>query len=197
MTDAFAKLVAGFGRLPGVGRRSAERMAQKLVSVPSLADDLIESLRRVREEVSACKKCGCVTSVHENPCRLCSSAGRDDTMICVVEDPADIPLIESSGGFRGRYHALMGRLSPMKGEGPASLRLSTLLSRIEPEGIREILLALGTDVEGDATAAYIAEQLKGRHVKVSRLAFGLPAGSAVRFSDPITLARAIKGRQEA
>jgi len=192
------KLIAALARLPGVGRRSAERMAMKLVAGPGdLRDDLSAALQAVKEQVTACQRCGCATARTQNPCRLCVGPGRDDAVLCVVEDPSDIPLIERSGGFTGRYHALMGRIAPMKGEGPADLRLAALRSRIEQEGVREIILALATDVEGDATAAYICETLKGREVKITRLASGLPSGSAVRYSDPITLARALKGRQEA
>jgi recombination protein RecR len=195
---ALDKVITCLGRLPGVGRRSAERMAQKLVGGGGgLLDDLLGSLQQLREEVTICKRCGSSTSVQQNPCRFCTSGGRDETMLCVVEDPADILLIESSGGFHGRYHALMGRLVPMRSEGVAAQRVNALLERVRTEGFREVLLAMGTDVEGDGGAAYICEQLKGAPVKISRLAFGLPAGSAVRYSDPLTLARAIKGRQEA
>ena len=192
------RLIVALARLPGVGRRSAERMAMKLVADPGgLRDDLITALQSVKDQVTVCERCGCATAKTQNPCRLCVGPGRDDAVLCVVEDPGDIPLIERSGGFTGRYHALMGRISPMRGEGPADLRLAALYKRIGQEGVKEIILALATDVEGDATAAYICEALKGRNVKVTRLAHGLPSGSAVRYSDPITLARAIKGRQEA
>jgi recombination protein RecR len=192
---ALNRLVASLGRLPGVGRRSAERMAQKLIGGGDLIDELVNALQQVRDTVTGCSRCGAATSVNENPCRFCTSGVRDETLVCVVEDPADIPLIESSGGFKGRYHALMGRLAPSRGEGPASLRVASLIERVRAEGIREVLLALGTDVEGEATSSYVCERLQGLPVRISRLAYGLPAGSAVRFSDPLTLARAIKGRQ--
>ena len=120
--------------------------------------------------------------------------GRDGSVVCVVEDPGDIAMIERSGGFNGRYHALMGRLSPMKGQGADSMRIEPLLQRIEDEHFSEVILALSTDVEGDATAALIADLLKDSPVRVTRLAFGLPAGSGVGYSDPVTLARAIRGR---
>jgi len=195
---ALENLVECFRRLPGIGSRSAERMAMKLVrDTDNLLKELIDSLQKVREAVRCCSKCGCITSRGEEPCRLCTSAARDGSVLCVVEDPNDILVIERSGAFDGRYHALMGKLSPMRGEGPADLRIGALLRRIGAEGIEEVILALSTDVEGDATAAYLAERLRPTGVRVSRLAYGMPAGSGVAYSDPVTLGRAIKGRQEA
>jgi len=170
-------------------------MAMRLaVGRRDLIDELLASLAFVQKSVTGCSKCGSPTLVDENPCRLCTSQGRDDTLLCVVEEPADIATIEGSGGFRGRYHALMGTLSPPKRKGPGDLRVKSLLARIHEEGITEVILALNTDVEGDATAAFIEEALKREHVKISRLAFGLPAGSGIRYSDPVTLERAFKGR---
>ena len=133
----------------------------------------------------------------QDPCKLCTAADRDDSMLCVVEEPGDVALLEKSGAYRGRYHALMGKISPMKGEGLNDLRIRALVERVAGKDVREVILALSTDVEGDATASFISEVLRREGVKVSRLAFGLPAGSGVRYSDPITLERAVKGRQEA
>ena len=116
-------------------------------------------------------------------------------MLCVVEDPGDILLIERAGDYRGRYHSLMGKLSPMKGEGLGDLRVDALIKRIESDGVQEVILALGTDVESDATAAFLSHSLTGRKIRVSRLAFGIPAGSDLSYADPVTLARALKGRQ--
>ena len=132
--------------------------------------------------------------VNEEPCRLCAGANRDGTVLCVVEDPGDIAIIERSGGFHGRYHALMGKISPGRGSGPEDLRIDSLLDRLSREKFKEIILALSTDVEGDSTASYIIELLKDKNVRLSRLASGLPAGSGIGYSDPVTLARAIKGR---
>jgi len=115
-------------------------------------------------------------------------------VICVVEEPDDIASIEASGGYNGKYHALMGRISPMKGDGPEDLRVKSLIKRIDEEKIDEVILALSTDVEGDSTASYIQELLKEKKVQITRLAYGLPAGSGVMYSDPVTLAKAIKGR---
>jgi recombination protein RecR len=195
--DAFEKLVKSLRRLPGVGRRSAERMALRLVrDSEGLLADLTSALREAGAVLTGCSRCGSLTGKDKDPCELCTGAGRDGSILCVVEEPDDIIVIEESGGFRGRYHALMGKLSPLKGQGPEDLRIRSLVNRVKDEGISEVVLALSTDVEGDSTAHFIAEVLEDKGVKVSRLAFGLPAGSGIRYSDPVTLARAIKGRQD-
>jgi len=199
-TEPFERLMEALRRLPGVGRRSAERMAMRLVRDRRVAlRELLAALRDVEKTVRCCSVCGSITTAEKDPCRLCMDTGRDDSILCVVEDSSDIALVERSGGFRGRYHALMGKISPMQEEGLGDLRLRALLKRVENGGFDEIVLALSTDVEGDATASFIKEMLKRKagSIKISRLAFGLPAGSAVMYSDPVTLSRAIKGRQEA
>ena len=193
--DPVARLAACLRRLPGVGLRSAERMAIRLVQErDGLLKDLISALQAVEREVRCCPRCGSVTTGGTDLCRLCTNPNRDGGLLCVVEDPSDIALIERSGEFHGRYHVLMGKLSPARGIGPDNLRIRSLLQRVEEEKIREVLLALSTDMEGDATASYITELLRGRPVLVTRLAFGLPAGSGVGYSDPLTLGRAIRGR---
>lgn len=195
--DSLANLTACLSRLPGVGRRSAERMALKLVlDRERLLPDLVAALEQAGKEVRCCSLCGSVTAVSEDPCRLCTGPGRDSGILCVVETPSDILLIERSGGFHGRYHALAGKLSPMKGEEIHDLRLESLAERVRKENFREVLLALSTDVEGDSTAAFIADMLRDANVKISRIAFGLPSGSGIMYSDPVTLARAIAGRTE-
>jgi recombination protein RecR len=195
-SEILNRLIICLARLPGVGRRSAERMALKLArDTNGLVDELIVALRETREKICCCSRCGSVTASDENPCRLCTDSARDGRMLCVVEDPSDILAIDKSGGYHGRYHALMGKMAPARGDGPKQLRIDSLLSRIESERIEEVILALSTDVEGDATASYIAELLKGKKVKVTRLASGLPAGSGVMYSDALTLAKAIRGRQ--
>ena len=192
------RLTACLAKLPGVGRRSAERMALKLVRE---RDGLLRDLRVALEDVAGrlccCERCGSVTAADANPCELCTSPRRDGSVLCVVEDPGDIALLERSGEFHGRYHALMGRISPAGGEGRSDLRIEALRRRVREEGFREVILATNTDVEGEATAAFLAEVLRGGGVKVSRLALGLPAGSGIRYADAVTLARAIGGRQEA
>lgn len=192
------RLISCLGRLPGIGRRSAERMALKLVRDPDgQLKDLMASLEAVRRCVRCCSRCGCITVDGEEPCRLCTSPARDGDVLCVVEDPSDILAIERSGSFQGRYHALMGKISPMRGEGPGDLRIEALIRRVREDGIKEVILALSTDMEGEATAGYLAERLRATAARVSHLAFGIPAGSGVAYSDPVTLARAMKGRQQA
>lgn len=182
-------------RLPGFGRRSASRAALALVREPArLLVPLVSALSAARDEVRCCSRCGAFTTIDCDPCRFCTDETRDGTGLCVVEEPADIISIESSGAFRGRYHALGGKLSPARRSGPDKLRFAELADRVQREGITEVLLALSTDMDGDATAGYIAELLRSTGAKVTRLAFGLPADSGVAYSDPLTLRRAIKGR---
>lgn len=195
MLSPVAELEKCLGRLPGLGRRSAQRAALALVREPGrLLHPLIEALKTAEEEMVCCSRCGAFTVKGENPCGLCTSRLRDDKSICVVEDPSDIVTMESAGAFKGRYHSLGGKLSPARKMTPERLRLAELKSRADAGEVEEVLLALSTDMEGDATAGYIAELLKDSGVKVTRLAFGLPADSGVAYSDPLTLRRAIAGR---
>lgn len=182
-------------KLPGFGRRSAQRAALSLVREPArLLEPLMAALDKARREVKCCSLCGAFTTVAADPCAFCSDPLRSGEVVCVVEDPSDIISIEGSGAFRGRYHVLGGKLSPARKMGPGKLRLAELQDRVVREGVREVLLALSTDMDGDATAGYIAELLKGTGVKVTRLAFGLPADSGIAYSDPLTLKRAISNR---
>lgn len=195
--DALTNLVHALSRLPGLGRRSSERAALALVRRPEqLLDGLIQALQEARSTVCVCTQCGAFTTKELDPCPLCTRDDRSDALLCVVEEPADIHTLERSGAFKGRYHALMGKLSPSRQTGKTDLRIEPLLHRARQGQITEILLALGTDMEGDATAAYLAEQLRPYPIRVTRLAFGLPADSGIAYSDPITLRRAIQGRQE-
>jgi len=196
MVTPLDNLVRTLARLPGLGRRSAERAALALVRRPEqLLDELSAALAAARERVRCCTVCGGFTTVDANPCPLCAGEGRDDAVICVVEEPGDILALERCGGFRGRYHALQGKLSPVRMTGPAELRIRALLERVDAGGVSEVVLALSTDLEGDTTAGYLAERLRDRGVRVTRLAFGLPADSGVGYSDPLTLKRALGGRQ--
>jgi len=190
-------LAQALSRLPGVGRRSAERMAMKLASDPDgLILPLVAALDETRRTVRFCSRCGAMTEVERDPCRLCTDPARDGSVICVVEDPSDIGALERTGAYSGRYHALMGKISPMRGDGPNDVRIRGLVRRIKDEGIKEVLLALNTDIESEATAVLIAEILKARGIRATRLAYGIPAGSGIRYADTITLDRAIRGRQE-
>ena len=190
-------LVAALEKLPGIGKRSAERMALALVqNRDGLARRLAEALLAADEQVGTCSTCGSITVTKEDPCALCTDGRRATGLLCVVESPGDIMKIETSHSFQGRYHVLGGHLSPALGKGVADLRVNELLSRIQPEEIQEVILALGTDVESEATASYIADVLHSRSVTVSRLAFGIPSGSAIEYADATTLQRAIQGRQK-
>jgi recombination protein RecR len=182
-------------KLPGFGRRSAQRAALALVREPArLLEPLSSALERARREVKCCSSCGAFTTIDNDPCVFCSDPLRDSEVICVVEDPSDMVSSEASGAFRGRYHALGGKLSPARRMGPGKLRLAELQDRVVREGVQEVLLALSTDMDGDATAGYIAELLKGTWVRVTRLAFGLTADSGIAYSDALTLKRAIVNR---
>jgi len=182
-------------RLPGLGRRSASRAALALVREPArLLEPLVAALRGAQGSVRCCSRCGAFTTADCDPCGCCTDETRDGRILCVVEEPADIVSIESSGGFRGRYHALGGKLSPVHHVGPEKLRFAELKDRVVREGVTEVLLAVSTDMDGDATAGYVAELLKGTGARVTRLAFGLPADSGIAYSDPLTLKRAIANR---
>ena len=197
MVPPVDNLIRALAKLPGLGKRSAERAALALLRKPELLmDALVSALTDARASVCCCSVCGCFTAKEQNPCRLCTESTRDDTVLCVVEEPSDIFSIERSGGFNGRYHALMGKLSPARQTGPSELRLRALSARIATGDVKEVLLALSTDMEGDATAGYIGELLKPFGVRITRLAFGLPADSGVGYSDPLTLKRAINGRMD-
>ncbi len=194
---ALDALTEALRRLPGVGIRSAERMAMKLAAEPDrLIAPLIAALETTREQVRFCRRCGAVTDAARNPCRLCTDVARDGRQLCVVEDPSDVLAIEATGTFRGRYHALMGKISPMRGDGPNDIRLRELVRRVREEEVAEVVLALNTDLESEATAGLVAALLRERGVKVTRLAYGIPAGSGIRYADAVTLERALAGRQE-
>jgi recombination protein RecR len=195
MIPQLDNLIHALSLLPGFGRRSSERAALALVRRPeTLLDNLVRALEEAREHICLCSQCGGLTTHEEDPCALCTRPTRDQSILCVVEDPADIQAIEASGAFHGRYHALMGKLSPSRQTGVSELRISALLFRVQNENIKEILLALSTDLDGDTTANYIVEKLKATGVRISRLAFGLPCGSGISYADSMTLRRAVKGR---
>ena len=198
MTEAFNTVVRELARLPGIGRRSAERAALALIRKrDAQLAPLIDALSELRDSVRICRLCGAITTPEADPCRICSDTARDASVLCVVEESGDIMAFERSGAFTGLYHALHGRVTPMSGTGPADIRLVELEARIREGSFHEVILALGADVEGDATASMIAERLAiiDAEIRVSRLAFGIPAGSAVGYSDPVTLRRAVAGRQ--
>ena len=197
MIAPLAELELRLSKLPGFGRRSAARAALALVREPGrLLEPLMAALRDAKDGVRCCSRCGAFTTADRDPCVTCTDATRDGALLCVVEEPADILPIEASGVFRGRYHTLGGKLVPARRQGPEKLRFAELVDRVVREGVTEVLLALSTDMDGDATAGYAAELLKGTGAKVTRLAFGLPADSGIAYSDPLTLRRAIVGRRD-
>ncbi len=196
MPRAFDRLLSVLARLPGVGRRSAARMAFRLIARrDSLLPELAAALNEASASLRCCSLCGAITPAEKDPCSICSDPARNSGVLCVVEEPSDIDAIEKSGAFRGRYHALMGKLSPMQGVGPGRLRLDALFQRIREGGVSELVMALNTDVESDATVAFIRECAGGLPVVISRLGTGLPMGSGVAYADSETLARALAGRR--
>jgi len=195
LPEPITELIAALGRLPGIGPRSAERLA--LFLVQSDADQvrrLANALLQAREQVRSCPICGALTE--RTPCGICADPQRDAALVCVVERPVDIFSIEKSATYRGKYHVLGGRLSPLSGIEPEDLRIQELEDRFAREPVREVILALSTDVEGDATSYYLAKRFAARGVKVTRLAHGLPAGSGLEYADELTLSRALEGRRE-
>lgn len=192
--EPFLELVRSLRRLPGVGPRSAERMALWLMEDDERPASMSRALVAARDEVRHCEECGFFST--ENICLLCSGDERE-ALLCVVERATDILPIERSGAYRGYYHALGGRLSPLEHVGPEDLRLAELVRRLDGGRFTEVILALSTDVEGEATANYLVEILAPRGVRVSRLAQGMPAGGGLDAADELTLARALAGRLRA
>lgn len=193
LSPAVENLVAQLTRLPGIGRRTAQRLTFHLLSVsPDDALDLARAIEEVKERVHFCRDCGNLTE--DELCEVCADARRDRTRICVVEQPVDVVSIERTGEFRGLYHVLGGALSPLDGVEPADLRLSGLFSRVE-NGVEEVVLATNPTMTGEATATFIADRLRGK-VRVTRLASGLPVGGDLEYADEVTLGRALAGRHE-
>ena len=187
-------LVAQLTHLPGVGQRTAQRLAFHLLRVPKdEAVALSEAIAEVKERVRFCRDCGNLTE--EETCEICRDARRDHTMVCVVEQPADLISLERTHEYRGLYHVLGGALSPLDGVEPEHLRIDELLGRVERNGIEEVVLATNPNMTGEATAAYLADRLRGR-VRVTRLASGLPVGADLEYADEVTLGRALSGRRE-
>ena len=188
-------LVAELNRLPGIGPRSAERLALHLIQADSsVSSRLAEVLVSSRKQIVECNECGGLAE--KSPCAICSNPSRDEQLICVVERAVDILNVEKSGSFRGKYHVLGGKVSPMNGIGPEELRFNELEKRLISGEVKEVIIALGTDVEGDATSHYLAKRLSKQNVEVSRIAHGLPAGSGLEFADELTLSHALEGRRE-
>ena len=189
------RLVEEFHKLPGIGPKTAQRLAYHLLRMPaSEARALAEAILEVKEKIVLCSICQNVTDV--NPCRICAGPQRDGTTICVVEEPLDILALERTRAYKGLYHVLHGVISPMDGIGPEDLKVKELLGRLRSDQIREVILATNPTIEGDATAMYLGRLLRPLGIRVTQLARGLPAGGDVEYADDITLSRALEGRQE-
>jgi recombination protein RecR len=201
-SEPVAKLIDEFKRLPGVGQKSAQRMAFYLMRRPEEeVNRLAEALRDIKERIVFCTVCNNLTDKRENPCRFCASPTRDRSLICVVEEPYNLVAIEKTRSYKGLYHVLHGSLSPIRGIGPDELMLSNLLPRLMPEHnegieVREIILATNPNTEGEATANYIARLLKPLGVRVTRIAMGMPVGSDLDFVDEVTMDKALANRHE-
>ncbi len=193
--ESITLLTAALARLPGIGPRSAERIALHLVQTDSgSVRQLAETLVTARERVRFCEICGALTE--STVCDICSDSRRDGSLLCVVERPVDILSVEKPGTFRGKYHVLGGKISPINGIEPEDLNIAALERRLSTEPIHEIVIALPTDVEGDATSFYLAKRFARAGLKITRIAHGLPAGSGLEFADEVTLSRALEGRRE-
>jgi len=194
LPEPLIRLVEELQRLPGIGARSAQRLAYHILKTPREdADRLADAVRSVKERVTYCSVCNNITDA--DPCAYCSSATRDPKVICVVEEPQNVAAIEKTREFRGTYHVLMGALSPLQGIGPDDLKIKGLLSRVN-DGVTEIILATNPNVEGEATAIYLARLLKPLGVKVTRIAMGVPVGSDLEYADEVTMHKALEGRRE-
>ena len=194
LSPAVENLVAQLTRLPGVGTRTAQRLAFHVLQRPrEEAEALAAALSEVKERVRFCAECGNLTE--EEVCDICRDARRDHSVICVVEQPVDAISLERTAEFRGLYHVLGGALSPLDGVEPRDLRIDELLQRVERNGVREVVLATNPNMTGEATAAFLADRLRGR-VRVTRLASGLPVGGDLEYADEVTLGRALSGRRE-
>lgn len=193
--EPVARLIEALQRLPGIGPKTAQRLTFFLLKRPlDEVRDLSESLMAVKERIVSCGRCFNVTD--EDPCRICADPRRDDRMLCVVEEPNDLLAMERTGEFRGRYHVLLGALSPLDGIGPDDIKVRELLARLEAGGIAEVILATNPNVEGEATALYLAKLLRPLGVRVTRIARGLPVGGDLEYADQVTLTKALEGRRE-
>jgi recombination protein RecR len=194
LPDPLVRLIEELQRLPGIGPRGAQRLAFHILKTPrEQADKLIAAVRDVKEQVTYCSICNNITD--SDPCVYCRSADRDHRTICVVEEPPNVAAIEKGRDYKGVYHVLMGTLSPLQGVGPDDLKIKSLLARVT-NGVNEIILATNPNVEGEATAIYLARLLKPLGVKVTRIAMGVPVGSDLEYADEVTMHKALEGRRE-
>ena len=193
--EPLARLIHELARLPGVGHKTAQRLAFHIIRMPaSDAQSLSEAIGQVQQQIQYCSICGNLTDT--DPCALCQSSQRDASVICVVRDARDVFAMERAQHFTGRYHVLHGTLSPMDGIGPDDIRIKELVSRLADDAVDEVIIATNPDVEGEATAVFIARLLKPMGVKVTRIAHGIPVGGDLEYADEVTLSKALDGRRE-
>ena len=189
------RVVAALKRLPGVGEKSASRLAFHLLSAPEAqVHELSEAIVRLKKEIVLCEACFDLTDA--SPCALCRNESRDGGVLCVVEEPADLAAIEQTASYRGRYHVLGGALAPIDGVGPEDLRISDLEARVRRGGIREVILATNPNAEGEATAHYVADRLRDTGVQLTRIAYGMPMGGDLEYADRVTVERSLQNRSE-
>jgi recombination protein RecR len=194
-SDPLADLVTALQRLPGIGARSAQRLAYHLLRTPrEEVDALCAAMLSVKERITYCSVCSNITDI--DPCAYCTAPDRDSRLICVVEQPENVGAVERTRGFRGRYHVLMGAIAPLQGVGPDDLKIQPLLARIRDEDVQEVIVATNPTVEGEATAIYLAKLLKPLGVRVTRIAHGIPVGGDLEYTDVMTVGRALDGRRE-
>lgn len=190
-----SRLIEELKRIPSIGAKTAQRIAFYILSLSTEeVNNLAEAIRNAKQSISHCSTCSNIT--HVDPCQYCTDSGRDDELMCIVEEPFNIASIEKTGIYRGRYHVLLGVLSPLKGVGPDELNTDNLVKRIREGKYREIIIATNPTVEGEATALYLAKLLKEFNLKLTRLAMGLPVGSDIDYADQVTIKKAIEGRTE-
>lgn len=190
----FLRFINSLQVLPGIGKKSAERIAFHILAKPDAGEKILSSLDHLLSNIKFCSKCGNITV--EDPCSICTSPERDHSTICVVERPTDVFAIERSNFFKGIYHVLGGLLSPLDDRGPEDINIASLISRVKEEDIKEIIIATNPTTEGEATAVYIEERFKNSGVKITRIARGIPVGTDIDFADDITLLRALEDRKE-
>jgi recombination protein RecR len=188
-------LIEELRRIPGIGAKTAQRIAFYFLGLPTEdVDRLAEVIKDAKQKIFYCSRCNNIT--HVEPCLICSDAHRSDDALCIVEEPFNISSIEKTGAFHGRYHVLLGALSPLRGRGPDELRLEKLIKRIRESAFKEIIIATNPNVEGEATALYLLKVLKDLGIRITRLAMGLPVGSDLDFADQVTIKKALEGRTE-